>query len=138
MAEQNAADSSTKSSGGSFKMPAWVRWILIAIVIYVVLRVGVTNLLNLLDPGGTGGLLDRAPRATWHVGAVAIFVGIMVAIWRGWKDHGHHLMGYGFLALLIGLLGPSTLAWAPANLPHAWTGVLNSLSHIDLSGIRVK
>lgn len=124
------AEGSVGSKGGSPKVGKFVTLAVAAIVIYVVLQVGVPTAVNFLDPGGAGGLLVRLPHMIRNAGVVGVGIGIVTSLIRPWKDLGHHMIWYGVIALVVGLLGPTALERLGSSGPAAFANFLDSLGHL--------
>jgi hypothetical protein len=125
-----------KSSGGSAVGRKLTAAVIVIGGIWVVLQVGVPTVVNFLDPGGSGGLLDRLPHMVRNAGVAGLGVGAVVSLIRPWKELGHHLFWYGLGALMLGLLGPTALVWLSDHGPAIFSSFLQSLGNVK--GISLK
>ena len=128
------------ADSGGLDVGKWVdRAVKLALILglaYAVLSLGVPATVAILDPGGTGGLLERLPRIVWHLGAIVFFCGLLVAIF--WRKHGHGLIGYGLLSFAGGLGGPRAMAWLAAHGPDMVTATFDGVYQLLRGGIKLQ
>ena len=110
---------------------AW-KFAVAAFLVYLVLQLGVPTVLAFLDPGGSGGLLDRLPRVVRNLGLLAAGLGFVLALTKWGKEWGTHMIGYGALAIVAGIFGPTLVNWLTDNGPQGLDYFLASLNGVRL------
>lgn len=111
-------------------------WGAALVALYVVLQVGLPTTVDWLDPGGSGGVIDRIPHVVRNLGIIGSGAGLVLSLLKPWKGLGHHMLGYGVLAIVSGIFGPTLISWLIAHGPDGLQRFLDSLG--GLHGLQLK
>lgn len=115
----------------------WVERALLGLLIFgigdLIATIGWAATAALLDPGGTGSVIERTPRLVRNLGFLAFCIGLGVTIFEivigSKKKHGHRLAWAGGVAFVGMIAAPTLRDWATAHGGEVFSALLTALGN---------